>query len=653
QFVYSLTDRQAKACLNQVRSEPFGNTQDKLRESEGIYELFLISAETAGYQVNPALLDDLPHPFLEAIESLYQKCNLPLTDEIRTEMNKIMKDVPLEIQLALARFLDAAGEAKYYRDKSFSHYPREKWEQAFKVATRSFVPGDKLKDESEVLQELGEGINYRELATGALANLRAIIELETLLINKELNLTPVIFEFNTPLGKVSFNSRAEDNNYRGDDYLLIIDLAGNDLYQGATAASWNPDHPISTVIDWTGDDTYIADEKSPCAQGAGIMGYGFLVDNGGADIFKAIDNAQGMSYFGVGILWVSGGDDTFTARAAAQGSASFGIANFVKKGGDDKYYCYFAGQGFGYVAGYGCLIDTGGNDRYVAEPYLIFDPASSGQHDYLRNYSFCQGVGWGKRGDFEGGYSMTGGTGILQDLAGNDRYECGVFGQASAYWYSTGILHDKAGNDYYEGSFFVQSGTAHMALSMLLDEQGDDYHRVWRGISLAGAHDLSVSWLIDKSGNDTVEAWEWQKQDENGEWKQSLAPTGPYSPKDESVLRLKGNVGILLGSAIGNSVAVYVDMDGDDKYELYSNDNLGFSRHGDLNPDSLQYGCFNIAMFIDAKGKDTYNLPVQLPDGEPVKNNSKWLKISPEGNQIKTFGMGLDTEAGGVIEVKK
>lgn len=650
-FVYSLTNGQIEVC----------------EKPESIYEFFVISAVRTGRKVTsyisfaPVFNPKTNNPLLESLEQMYKRCNVPLSDKARAEINKAITPaspsggaVPSEVQLLIAKFVYAAGEAKYYRDRALRHYPQDKWQEAFNFAVQAWIPNNEsteFEHGSIINWDLGQRLDYDDLYTGAVPNLMAIMSSEKFLSNplcsektpegqepKKIDMSQLAFEFDTPLGKIAFNGKQEDNTYQGNDYLLIVDLGGNDTYKGATAASWKLEHPISTVIDWTGNDTYNSDEKTPCSQGAGILGYGFLIDNGGDDVFRAVDNAQGMSYFGVGILHDRGGNDTFEARYAAQGSASFGIANLIKKGGDDKYYCYYVGQGFGFVGGYGCLLDTGGNDRYVAEPYKVFRPVEGRQHDIFRNYSFCQGAGWGQRGDFSGGHSMAGGTGVLQDLAGNDHYEAGIYSQATGYWYGTGILHDKSGNDHYESSVFAQAGTAHMGLTTLLDESGDDTYHIWRANSHAAAHDVSVSWLIDKGGNDTISSWEWK--DEKG--RQTLSPTG---------IKNMG-AGLLVGAAAVNSIAVYVNIGGNDTYELYSKDSLGWCEQR-AKPGSWRYDNLNAALFIDIGGKDNYNLQGNPPDWPKAGNNLTWSRITPPCNPDKSFSMGLDTEKGRVPEAER
>ncbi|MFH1227581.1 MAG: hypothetical protein V1701_06715 [Planctomycetota bacterium] len=644
--------------------------EESAAKDTALFDLFGQAQARTGHRVafRPEFMRELKpdkdNPVLEAMKLLVKECQsemnnadrlcpqdaIPLERD-RAALESVFKDVPVELQAQVARMLLNIKEAKSYRDRALRNYPRERLAGAFNCAASNFTVGDENpsaepEDGTIVNWDLGQALDYDDLFTGAALCIKSIMDMEKSIAdcsrvltetNKvKLDLSNVSFEFATPLGKVAFNAKPEDNTYQGEDYLLIIDLAGNDTYKGAVAASYSLTHPVSIVIDNSGNDTYIADKGAVCAQGAGILGYGFLVDNGGNDAFTAVNNAQGMCYFGVGILCARGGDDTFKAHTSAQGAASFGIANLIKIGGNDSYYAYYTSQGFGFVGGFGLLLDTGGNDKYVAEPYDLVHAATGG-HDNMRNYSFCQGAGWGQRGDIYGGHAMGGGMGILQDLSGDDSYQCGVFAQATGYWYGTGILHDKAGNDSYEGSFFVQSGTAHMGMTLLLDEAGNDKYHVWHHISMAGAHDVSVNWLIDKGGDDIFSAWEWK--DEKGG--QSLKETG-----------VKGPGGTVLGSSITNSVSVFVNIGGNDTYEVYAKETFGWCQQRESNPLGWRYDAFNVGIFIDVGGKDNYILHEQGNSYADPADNCGWTRTSPPGNPDKTFSMGIDIDKGRVPEAE-
>lgn len=641
-FAYGLIKDQAASCAKE----------------KGIFELFGLGQVRTGhraafrFEYMTELKPREGTPVQYALLDLAKECEVALTAEDTAPLTDTLKSVPAELQNYIAKLVMCAENAKFYRDRALRNFSRTRWNDAYISAVRNFSgqsweTGDKEIDDNIINWDLGQVMDYDDLYTGAAMSIRGIVEMESALADwakvltetnqAKLDLSGVKFEFDTLLGKIAFNGRTEDNTYQGEDYLVIIDLGGNDTYKGAVAAAYKLEHPVSILIDNAGNDTYIADKTTPCAQGAGLLGYGFLVDNGGNDTFTAVNNAQGMCYFGVGILWDRGGDDSFKAHTAAQGSAAFGIANLVKTGGNDSYYAYYVSQGFGFIGAYGCLIDTDGNDKYVAEPYDIIHQAKLG-HDNLRNYTFCQGAGWGQRGDIFGGHSMAGGTGILQDLSGNDWYECGVYGQATAYWYSTGILHDKSGDDHYEGSFFVQSSGVHMGITMLLEESGNDTYHAWRAISQAGAHDLAVSFLVDKAGNDKYSAWGWK--DEKGA--QTLTNTGKKGQDG----------GVFLGSAINNTIAMFVNIGGDDSYEFYTKDAFAWSNQN-AEPGTWRYENFNLGMFIDIGGKDDYqNLVEPPPEGlDSPKNNSSWSRMNMERvNKNKVFSMGIDIEKGKVPE---
>jgi hypothetical protein len=406
---------------------------------------------------------------------------------------------------------------------------------------------------------------------------------------------------------------------------------------------------VGTLIDFAGNDVYISTKDDPSSQGFGMMGYGMLLDCKGDDMYSSYDNSQGGSFFGVGLLWDEGGNDSFEGRTMTQGAASYGVANLVNIGGNDTYYCFQCGQAFGYVGGCGILIDTEGDDIYTGETgeeepeKNLINSADKG-HDNKRNYSFVQGAGWGKRGDLASGHSMGGGTGILIDMSGNDSYTCGVYGQATGYWYGTGILNDLKGNDIYKGSFYVQSGTAHMGMTELLDEDGNDTYRVWKAISQGGAHDFSLSWFIDKKGNDKYLCFE--EDDEKG------------TDGKLTGAKIKTSGGVMIGSAITNSFGAHIDYEGDDTYEVVNSTTLGYclQRSG---AESFRYDEWTCGIMIDRGGNDTYirNIDTMVekyvPMGWPrLSNDSIWKEICQPGNVKYSFGMGLDYTKGKVPEAE-
>jgi len=329
-----------KFCFDLIKAQE-KNISDT---AKGVFEQCGISQIRTGhraayrYEFVPSLEPKKEAPVLNALIELAKRCDAIITEENRVAIVNALKDVPPELQVYIAKLILGAKEAKYYRDRAVRNYPKERLQHAFDCAVKNFTldeesEDDEFEDMNVVNWDLGQALDYDDLYTGAGLNLKAICEFEAFLdkpaksVTTEgvatptmvvVNISNLSFEIDTPLGKIAFNSNDEENIYQCENYLAIIDLYGNDTYTGPAAASYKLAHPVSTIIDWSGNDTYTADKDTPCAQGAGILGYGFLLDNGGDDTFTAVNNAQGMCYFGVGILWARGGDDSFKAHTSAR-----------------------------------------------------------------------------------------------------------------------------------------------------------------------------------------------------------------------------------------------------------------------------------------------------------------------------------------------
>lgn len=602
-----------------------------------------------------------------------------VTLEIPPDMERIyaknldqIKDVPLKLQTLLADFLLHIDRTALYNRRALRRMAQVRWEDLIKVGRYlqladkdyqdeefyKYLIGTLPKDDAELMFDLSKDYDFNNLYYGTAPMLVKMCEIRDFLNDPrdfstgndekgkpipgaKLDISKVSFDVILPFGRMAFNGKNESNMYKGDDYYCIIDVGGDDTYTGPAAAAYTTKRPVSVVFDWAGNDKYLSTKNDVCSQGSGMLGSGILWDHAGNDTYSAYDNAQGHCFFGVGQLWDEGGNDTFKGRNMVQGSACFGIGQLVNIGGNDSYYAFMCAQGFGFQGGSGTLLDTEGDDKYVGEtgksnPKENLTTPGTGGHDNDRNYCFVQGAGWGRRSDMGDGHGMGGGVGLLQDLKGNDWYECGVYGQATGYWFGTGILNDCEGNDHYEGSFFVQSGTAHMGLTAFLDDAGDDSYTVWKAISQGGAHDFSVSWFIDKLGNDKYYFGE------------------PMPNKDGVMERVSG--GILVGSAITNSIAVHIDYAGDDTYDYVTSSTAGYcmQRTGPK-PDNYRYEEWTAGIYINRGGNDTYlrKEEAAMPaDWPKLKNNAIWKEVQMPGNPKLSLGFGLDCETGVVPEAE-
>ena len=151
------------------------------------------------------------------------------------------------------------------------------------------------------------------------------------------------------------------------------------------------------------------------------------------------------------------------------------------------------GQAFGQVGGTALLWDLGGNDRYVA----------GGPRDTLgreARLSQAQGMGAGLRA------SHGGGTGVLRDDSGNDSYTVEMFGQGAGYFQAIGVLSDGAGDDRYEGVRYVQGAGVHGAIGLLADGGGNNSYVASHGVGQGMGLDMALGALEDDGGNDSYEA---------------------------------------------------------------------------------------------------------------------------------------------------
>ena len=295
----------------------------------------------------------------------------------------------------------------------------------------------------------------------------------------------------TPAGKVLIGGPG--NNVYREDAAIILDVGGDDRYLGRAAGS-SRDYPFALVIDFAGNDVYAS--SGDFVQGAGILGAGLLIDLQGDDLYSAGNYSQGMGFLGAGLLADLAGHDVYKSDAVSQGAGVFGVGILAEGGGNDDYSATRFSQAFGFVKGYGAIVEAAGADKYFAGgKYPDFrDPEKSYE-------SLSQGFGFGLRpGETSAGAS--GGIGILADAAGNDTYIGDYFAQGASYWFALGILADRKGHDKYIAGRYSQGAGIHLSAGILLDGGGDDQYLASFGVSQGCGHDYAVGILLDNGGND-------------------------------------------------------------------------------------------------------------------------------------------------------
>jgi len=403
----------------------------------------------------------------------------------------------------------------------------------------------------------------------------------------------------TPLGQVVIGTTSDDA-YPEGSYLLIIDPAGSDSYRGGARAVGGA-VPVSVLLDLSGNDRHAATDSLAPGPGSGVAGIGLLLDLGGNDVYQARSLALGCGLCGVGLLYDRWGDDTYDAEVACQGAGLFGLGVLADSAGTDRYHAFQQAQGYGYTLGCGLLVDGTGDDRYIADDSIIRYPsAQSPEH----NSSLAQGFGFGKRADITDGHSLAGGFGMLVDGAGDDKYECGVFGQGAGYWYGVGILADGRGQDEYRGIWYTQGSAAHFAVGVLWDGGGNDRLHAAMNMAMGAGHDFSLGMLYDRSGDDLYEA-----------------------------------PNLSLGGGNANGLGIFWDVAGADEYRVTGATTLGRSNTGSRG--GLRDRMSSLGLFLDTGGHDLY--PASVPC---ARNQSVWTQAGMDTKEpLPTeAGAGCDTE---------
>ena len=445
------------------------------------------------------------------------------------------------------------------------------------------------------LEEFGDLTDFRQLMRGA--QLLAT-GLDLLVAKAGAWQVPDLVQLNTPLGAMVIAGHEKDVHHGNDgDYLLILDLGGNDFYFDSLASS-RPGLPISVVVDLDGDDHYET-HGTEAAFGAGYLGYGTLWDLDGNDTYVGRYDSLAAACLGIGILRDGGGDDYYDSIFAAQSTATLGAALLLDEGGDDHYYAFRSAQGYASYRGAALLLDVDGNDIFEAEDDLVIYPAAQNPNI---NANMSQGAGQGFRNDnaeFTDNYC--GGFAILCDLAGDDIYTAGIFAQGVGYWFGVGFLIDSDGDDDYSGVWYNFGAAAHFAGGAHLDRGGNDKYFCLQDQCMGEGRDYSIGFMVNQSGADEYYA--------------------------------KGGRNIGAGDLFGTGL--FWDDAGADSYTDDQPWGIGYAFS-----EVYEETSFTLGVFLDTGGTpDNYNIP-----DRPCADSSVWTQIGNhnDGEYGNVMALGLD-----------
>lgn len=248
-----------------------------------------------------------------------------------------------------------------------------------------------------------------------------------------------------------------------NDYLLTVDLGGNDVYNnnaGSNMVDLNYAPTTSRVKGVRGigaargcQQAIAGLRKTDCVPAVAV-----LLDMGGSDSYGVMQSPDldrrctpgttqlirrmvtgGVGFLGVGILRDAGVTiDRYTSKTVSLGAGHiFGVGVLSDGGGSDTYLSVRNSQGFALVGGVGILADQAGNDKY---DFYMPPPITAG----LPNQT--DGAG----GVLDDESRQSGGT----DFEGRcDRIPRFTQGTGNVLPASVGILIDLNGSDSYRGAF--------------------------------------------------------------------------------------------------------------------------------------------------------------------------------------------------------
>jgi len=388
---------------------------------------------------------------------------------------------------------------------------------------------------------------------------------------------------NTPAGAIVVGGRGK-NTYRLDQMgavACVIDLDGNDEYIDGVATL---SRPVLVVIDLKGSDRYRG--TRPGIQGSGLLGVSMLLDVEGNDVYDGQDLAQGSCMAGAGVLIDYDGSDVYQALRRVQGHALGGVGLVIDRNGDDQYRAAMWAQGFGAPLGFGLLDDLAGADHYFAGGYHLDSyPETPGMEGW------SQGVGAGIRQVACGGIGviLDGGGDDLYEfdyIAHGGGYWCGAgfardFGGSDRHLGSTSRLFNGSQRTEPEFQRFGNGFACHYAVGYFFDDSGDD---VYRGRIMGGGFgwDCAAGYLFDFGGNDVYNVTGMTCLGVGAQG--SLGVLFDYDGNDEYVGYGQGYASTSISyhpvPDCGGNFSFLIDYGGEDKYGCGANDNAYVQRGG-------------------------------------------------------------------------
>jgi hypothetical protein len=529
----------------------------------GMSELFELAHHLSCEIAAPSPSFETPDRAPDWLVSLdHEFTNLPFDEEIRN---------------AIYNTVEALFHGQSCRNRAFGALSHEEREKVMELLPGYFVnqtpTGEVVRgyttDTSDHVEliDLLQKVNFDEMlgAAGLIAEaadgLRMAFDSISLADEDGIS-REIVYERETPIGRILIGGT--ENNVYTEEYVLLIDLGGDDLYLNHPAAT-SLDGPGAAIhADISGNDTYRSGHFS---QGSAIAGVTAFLDFDGNDTYRAGHYSQGAALCGFSFFCDGGGDDTYNGDLGVQCFSIFGYSIFAELSGRDTYRCNAMGQGCASTLGVSVLVEAQGDDLYRA----------GGRYGFYSNYdsSCAQGAASGMRPwPPNDKITVYGGIGFLSEGAGNDCYHAYIIGQGGSYIFSLGMLVDSEGNDTYDCERYCRGVGVHLSAAVAVDRAGDDVQNGSYG-NTGYSLDRSSGVFVDFDGNDTY--------------------------------RTSGGIGF---GHKPRGCGIFVDISGNDTYAGWEN-NYG-KADWPFGDDQ-----FSTGFFLDLHGSDLY-------PGEKYRNNGVW-----------------------------
>jgi 1-acyl-sn-glycerol-3-phosphate acyltransferase len=401
------------------------------------------------------------------------------------------------------------------------------------------------------------------------------------------------FGWDSPAGRIALGGAGADD-YRGP-HLLIVDTGGNDSYTGTGGARF-PVHPVSILLDRTGNDRYAPADSAGPGVGGALGALAVVVDLEGDDTWTSWRLGLGAALFGAGLVYDRSGNDTYESFDFSQGAAAWGLGVLNDQTGNDRYLIRRAGQGFGGPGGVGILIDAGRADADSGDVYAVHPVGSR----------LTQGVGMGIQRSAAGAPRLAGGMGLLLDGCGNDHYTAESRALGAATLDGLGGLLDWAGDDVYRARSTGCLGFGERGgVGLIIEWEGSDTYDAAGG-ALGIGIDAGIGIAFDRNGNDSYTA-----------------------------------AMLALGSSLPYSIGIFLEGEGSDTYRQKPDsppEDLGWRRETQLG--QLLRGA---GLFLDLGGDDVYD-KLQTHRGSLGQpgDRRRWGNADAELRRLTTISIGLD-----------